>query len=171
MCNLSAAGSSSGFAAREVVGHLGIELLDGLLLGAGLATTTALSFATGLATSTSGTGSSLLSGGRLRLVLLRLTENLLVAGYTARNFWYVRYTIGERRWASGGGKGGGADEHLDANRAAVNLDAIEVGGGLGGLVMLLEDDGSAPNAAALGVVLEKNLLRATYTNSIHKVVL
>jgi hypothetical protein len=33
------------------------------------------------------------------------------------------------------------------------------------LVVLGEDDGSASYAAALGIVLEKNLLGATYTNS------
>jgi len=33
------------------------------------------------------------------------------------------------------------------------------------LVVLVEDDGSATHAATLGIVLEKNLLGATYTNS------
>jgi hypothetical protein len=165
LSDLSATGSSIGLATREVVGHLRIELLDGLLLGTGLATTTALSTTASLATSACGTGGSLLSGCRLGLVLLWLTESLLVAGYKTKGCLYVRDTVGKRRWAGGGRDSGGTDEHLNSNRATVDLDTIEMGGSLGGLVVLVEDDGGATDAAALGVILEKNLLRATYTNS------
>jgi hypothetical protein len=148
LSDLSATGSSIGLATWEVVGHLRIELLNGLLLGTGLATTTALSTTASLTTSACGAGGSLLSGRRLGLVLLWLSD-----------------TVGKRRWAGGGRDSGGANEHLNSNRATVDLDTIEMGGSLGGLVVLVEDDGGATDAAALGVILEKNLLRATYTNS------
>jgi hypothetical protein len=75
LCNFSATGSSIGLASREVVGHLGVELLNRLLLGAGLATSTTLSTAASLATSACATGSSLLGSSRLWLVFLGLTVN------------------------------------------------------------------------------------------------
>jgi hypothetical protein len=147
--DLSGTGSNVGLATREVVGHLSIEFLYSLLLGTSLATSTALSTATSsLTASTCGTWGSLLDSSRLWLVLPGLS-----------------YTVGKRRWASCNRDSGGADEHLDPDRATINLDTIESSGGLGGLVVLVEDDSSATDAAALGIVLEKNLLGATYTNS------
>ena len=166
MGDLSGTGSSVRLATREVISHLSIELLYSLLLGTSLATSTALSTTTSsLTTSACGTWGSLLDSSRLWLVLPGLTENLLVADYSTRNDWYVRYTVGKRRWASCSRDSGGADQHLDADRATINLDTIESSGGLGGLVVLVEDDSSATDATALGIVLEKNLLGATYTNS------
>ena len=70
---------SRGGIAGEVVNHLGIELLNSLLLGTGLATSTALALATSLTTSACGTGSCLLGGGGLWLVLLWLAVTWLVA--------------------------------------------------------------------------------------------
>jgi hypothetical protein len=75
------------------------------------------------------------------------------------------YTVGKRSRAGSGRDSGSVDEHLDADRASIDLDATKSGCGLGGLVVLVEDDGSATHAATLGIVLEKNLLGATYTNS------
>lgn len=79
LSNFSSTSGSIGLATREVVGHLSIELLNSLLLGTGLATSTALALATSLTTSACGTGSCLLGGGGLWLVLLWLAVTWLVA--------------------------------------------------------------------------------------------
>ena len=71
LSNLSVAGSIVGFTSREVVGHLGIQLFNSLLLGTWVAAT-ALSASTGLSLSTSSTGGSLFCGSGLGLVLLGL---------------------------------------------------------------------------------------------------
>lgn len=66
-------GIVAALSSREVVGHLRIKLLDSLLLLA-LTSTAALSTSSGgLATSLSSGRSGLVGGGRLRLVLLRLS--------------------------------------------------------------------------------------------------
>lgn len=58
---------------REVVGHLSVELLDGLLLLAFTATAAAATATTTLAASLSSCGSGLVSSCRLGLVLLWLS--------------------------------------------------------------------------------------------------
>lgn len=66
-------GVVAALSAGEVVGHLGVELLNGLLLLALTATAALSTSSSTLAASLSSGGSGLVSGGRLGLVLLRLS--------------------------------------------------------------------------------------------------
>jgi len=71
---------------REVIGHLGVELLYSLLLVALTPTTSAAATSSGFTSSTStsgGRGSRLRSRGRLWLVLLRLT--IFVSSISSEN--------------------------------------------------------------------------------------
>jgi len=147
LSDFSAIGSIAGLTAREVVGHLSIELLDSLLLGTSIATTTALSTATGLSSSACGTRGSLLRGSRLGLVLLGLSN-----------------TVGEGIRAVCGWDCAGADQDLDADRATVNLDTIQCSSSLRSLVVPVEDNSCTAYTAASGVVLQENLLRSTYVD-------
>jgi hypothetical protein len=132
---------------REVVSHFGVKLLDGLLLKASLATTATTSSAAGLATSTSSTINGLLGGSRLRLVLLRLCN-----------------AVGESGRADGSWESACANEHLDTDRAAIDLDSVQGGGGLGSLVVLVEDNRSNTNAVAPGVILQEDPLWSAYVD-------
>lgn len=52
--------------------------------------------------------------------------------------------------------GGSADEHLDADGLVVDLDALKRIGGLDSLLGLVEDDGGASQALAIGAILEQD---------------
>jgi len=76
---------------------------------------------------------------------------------------YLRDAFGERR------RGGRrdvccADEHLHSDGAAVDLDAVKDSCGLDGLLMLVEDNSSAAEAATGRAILEEDLLRPDVDN-------
>jgi hypothetical protein len=83
---------------------------------------------------------------------------------------HVRDAVSERRlWASR--NVGSANEHLDSNRAAINLYSLEGRGCLVGLIGLGPDDGGASKALSVGSVLNDDPLGAANTSSSSKVVL
>jgi len=164
LSDFSAIGSIAGLTAREVVGHLSIELLDSLLLGTSIATTTALSTATGLSSSACGTRGSLLGGSRLGLVLLGLAVHLSVFVANKANGKHSRNTVGKGSRAVCGWNCASADQNLDADRATVNLDTVQCSSSLRSLVVPVEDNSCTAYTAASGVVLQENLLRSTYVD-------
>lgn len=171
--NLGAVGGHSiivAFSAREVVGHLGVELFDGLLLLtlAATATTTAstCTFTTSLASSRSG----FVGGSRLGLVLLRLSGAVSFRSIN-KNTGNLRDTVYEGRLLGRGGDVCGADEKVNTEWAVVNLDAVESSGGLGSLLRPVEDDSRATEALAVWSVLHKDLLGPANADGRGKVVL
>lgn len=84
---------------------------------------------------------------------------------------YLRYAVGERRRRGGCGNVGRAHKHLDTNGAVVDLDTIQGGGGLDSLLVLVEEDRGAAEAATSRTILQHNLLRPTDTSCSGKVLL
>ena len=64
-----------------------------------------------------------------------------------------------------------ADEEVNANGAVIDLDAIQGGGGLHSLLVLVEEDRGAAEAATSRTILQHNLLRPTDTSCSGKVLL
>jgi hypothetical protein len=77
----------------------------------------------------------------------------------------IRDTVGQRRLRRSSREVGCADEHFHSDGAVVDLDAVQSGRGLDGLLVLVEDDCRTAQATTGGAVLEQDLLGPADTDS------